>query len=77
MWRIIYDEYGQTGNRFISYIDSIAWGIVKKKKVVILFPERILEDYDNFRNCKFICLPLWEQWHLRSVIKILIDNRLI
>lgn len=57
--RIIYDEYGRTGNRFFAYLDSIGWAILNNKKVVILFPENILKHFDNFRNSQYVCLPLW------------------
>lgn len=66
--RIIYDEYGQTGNRFFSYLDSIGWALVNKKKVYILFPEAILKDYDNFRNSEYISLPLWNSSNLTQRI---------
>lgn len=57
--RIIYDEYGQTGNRLFSYLDSIGWAIVNEGKVIILFPEKILLHFDQLRNSKHISLPLW------------------
>lgn len=60
-FRILYDEYGRTGNRFFAYRDSIAWAIVNKKKVVILFPENILKHFDAFRQSKYISLPLWNK----------------
>lgn len=77
--RIIYDEYGQTGNRFLSYIDSIGWAIQKKSKVIIFFPEDILKHYDNFRNSKYIILPLWGRSKIAYKVfrKILIYNNLI
>ncbi|WP_172180863.1 hypothetical protein [Palleniella intestinalis] len=67
--RVIYDEYGQTGNRFFSYIDSVGWAIINKKKCIILFPEDILKYYDNFRNSPYIKLPLWG-WREKFVWKI-------
>lgn len=67
--RVIYDEYGQTGNRFFSYIDSVGQAIINKKKCIILFPEDILKYYDNFRNSPYIKLPLWG-WREKFVWKI-------
>ena len=77
--KIIYDEYGQTCNRFWSYVDSIGWAIVNNKKVVILFPESIMIYYDNFRNSKYISLPFWGvgDFTLRIIKKILVHNPLI
>lgn len=60
-FRVIYDEYGRTGNRFFAYLDSIGWAIQNHKKVIILFPENILKHFDNFRNSQYISLPLWNK----------------
>lgn len=77
--RIIYDEYGRTGNRFFAYRDSIAWAIVNKKKVVILFPEDILKHFDAFRQSKYVSLPLWNKgkhtW--RIMRKLFLYNTLV
>lgn len=77
--RIIYDEYGRTGNRFFAYLDSIGWALVKKKKIIILFPDDILKHYDNFRNNKYIWLPLWgkNSFVWRITRKIFYYNKLI
>lgn len=60
-FRVIYDEYGRTGNRFFAYLDSIGWAILNHKKVIILFPENILKHFDNFRNSQYISIPLWNK----------------
>lgn len=57
--RIIYDEYGQTGNRLFSYLDTLGWAIVNEGRVIILFPDKILAHFDRLRNSKLIRLPLW------------------
>lgn len=77
--RIIYDEYGQTGNRLFSYLDSIGWAIVNGGKVIILFPEKILTHYDRLRDSKYISLPLWGKSPLiwRITRKLLYYNRFI
>lgn len=77
--RIIYDEYGQTGNRFLSYIDSIGWAICNNSRVMILFPEKVLEYYDSFRNSSYIFLPLWNKSSLllKIVRKLLLYNAFI
>lgn len=76
--RIIYDEYGQTGNRFLSYIDSIGWAICNDSRVVILFPEKVLEYYDSFRNSQYISLPLWNRNFLLKIMrKLLLHNIVI
>ena len=78
-FRIIYDEYGQTCNRFWSYLDSLGWAITQNKKVVILFPEDGLKYYDNFRNCSFVSIPLWgkSQFIWKLARKIFVYNMLI
>ena len=60
-FRVIYDEYGRTGNRLFAYLDSIGWAIQNHKKVIILFPENILKHFDNFRNSQYISIPLWNK----------------
>ena len=77
--RIIYDEYGQTGNRLFSYLDSIGWAIVNEGTVIILFPDKILAHFDRLRNSQFICLPLWGkgQFAWRIVRKLFYYNSVI
>ena len=79
LFRVIYDEYGRTGNRFLSYLDSVGWAIVRNKKVIILFPEEEMKYYDNFRNSNYISLPLWGKPKIvwRICRKIFFYNRLI
>lgn len=77
-FRIIYDEYGRTGNRFFAYLDSIGWAIQKNRKVVILFPENILKHFDVLRKSKYISLPLWNKSKLRWRIyrKVFLYNKI-
>lgn len=77
--RILYDEYGRTGNRFFAYLDSLGWAIVHNKKVVILFPEKILQDFDAFRKSRYVSLPLWGRGKLvwRIMRKLFFYNVLI
>lgn len=76
--RILYDEYGRTGNRFLAYLEPIAWAICKKKKVIILFPENILKHYDYFRSSPYISLPLWGKGKMtwRVARKLFLYNKL-
>lgn len=77
-FKILYDEYGRTGNRFFAYLEPIAWAICKQKRVVILFPEKILQHYDKLRNSSCVRLPLWGKGKLwwRIARKVFYYNRL-
>lgn len=77
-FKILYDEYGRTGNRFFAYLEPIAWAICMHKKVIILFPENILQHYDYFRNSPYVSLPLWGKGKLwwRIFRKIFFYNRM-
>lgn len=74
--RILYDEYGRTGNRLFAYLDSVGYALVKKKKLIILFPDDILKHYDSFRNNEHIWLPLWGKspFVLRIARRLLYNN---
>lgn len=77
-FKILYDEYGRTGNRFFAYLEPIAWAICKQKRVVILFPEKILQHYDKLRNSSCVRLPLWGKGKLwwRIARKVFYYNHL-
>jgi len=78
-FRIIYDEYGRTGNRFFAYLDSLGWAIQNHRKVIILFPENILKHFDNFRKSKYVYLPLWNKGNFwwRIYRKVFLHNKII
>lgn len=77
-YRILYDEYGRTGNRLFAYLDSLGWAISQGGKVVILFPERFLASFDAFRNSRYVSLPLWNKGQLwwRVARKVFFYNAL-
>lgn len=76
-FRIIYDEYGQSGNRLFSYLDSIAWAIANDGKLIILFPDKILSNYDALLKCKNILLMRGGKVRLRIMRKLFYYNALI
>lgn len=78
-FRIIYDEYGRTGNRFFAYLDSLGWAIQRHGKVVILFPENILKHFDALRESRYVSLPLWGKGQLwwRIFRKVFLYNKVI
>lgn len=57
--RIIYDEWGQMCNRLWQYIDQVAWAMKNNEKVVSLFWDPSLNDFDNLRNNPYIKFPLY------------------
>ncbi len=64
--RVICDAPGQTCNRLWSYVQSVAFCIAKKKKLVIIFYDWTIEDFPNLLHCKFIYFPLWNKRYLEK-----------
>ena len=57
--RIIYDAYGQMCNRLWEYLDQVAWAKVTDNKVIALFWDPSLEDFDNLRHNSYIKFPFY------------------
>lgn len=68
---IFYDSPGQMCNRFWSYIDSVGWAIENRTKVIVLFWDRSLKDFERLRNSEYIKFPFYSE----SLIKILGEQR--
>lgn len=64
--RVISDAPGQTCNRLWSYVASVAWCVVEKQKMMILFYDEVVEDFPSFLHCPFIYFPLWNKWLLEK-----------
>lgn|GEM_PF-3800075 len=61
-YRLIYDNNGQTCNRFWGYLDSVAWAILNKKKVYILYWNPNIKYYNRLRNSPYVSFPLYKEW---------------
>lgn len=61
-FRLIYDNNGQTCNRFWGYLDSVAWAILNKKKVFILYWNQNIKYFDRLRNNPYVSFPLYNEW---------------
>lgn len=57
--KIIYDHYGQTGNRFWGYADTVAYAISQHKHIAILSWDNSIVYYDRLRGNKYIHFPLY------------------
>ena len=57
--RIIVDSPGQTCNRFWSYLDSIAWAIINKRRVYILWWDPSIKYYKNLRKNPYVIFPFY------------------
>ena len=64
--KILCDAPGQTCNRLWSYVATIAECVAKKKHMMILFFDYTIDDYPNFKNCRFIYFPLYQKWFLNK-----------
>ena len=62
--RIICDAPGQTCNRLWTYVTSVARCIAEQRRMVIIFYDWTIEDFQNLLHCKFIYFPLWHKWYL-------------
>lgn len=60
LFRIIYDEPGQTCNRFWSYLESVSWAVFNKRKVHIIFWDPSIRDYDKIRQSKYVSFPFYK-----------------
>lgn len=67
MIKVIYDSWGQMGNRLWEYIDQVAWAKATKNKVLALFWDPSLEDFDNLRNNPYIKFPLYIGFNQMSI----------
>lgn len=65
--RIIYDAYGQMCNRLWEYLDQIAWAKIHNSKVVSLFWDPSLDDFDNLRKNKYIKFPFYLKFINRGI----------
>lgn len=57
--RIIYDEPGQTCNLFWSYLESVSWAILNRKRVYILWWDPSIKNYGALRHNKYVRFPLY------------------
>lgn len=62
---VIYDQPGQTCNRFWSYLDAVSWAVLNKKRVYILFWDRSIEYYDALRKSRYVSFPLYSRLAMR------------
>ena len=66
--RVIYDAWGQMGNRFWEYVDQVAWAMVHNEKVISLFWDPSLDDFDNLRTNPYIKFPLYVKCLQKGVV---------
>lgn len=59
--RVLVDAPGQTCNRFWAYLDTIAWAIVYKKKVYVLFWDSSLKYFDALRDNPYVCFVFYRK----------------
>lgn len=69
--KIIVDAPGQTCNRFWSYLDTIAWAIINKKKVYILWWDPNIRLYHNLLSNPYVSFPFYSE----KITKCWEDNK--
>lgn len=57
--RVIYDNPGQTCNRYWAMLDSLGWAISTGHKLKVLFWEPSLKEYDRLRSSKWVSFPIY------------------
>lgn len=65
-YRIIFDDNGQTCNRFWGYIDSVAWAVLNKKKVFILHWDKNIRHFNRLRKNKHVSFPLYSEKRVKK-----------
>ena len=83
--RIIIDFPGQTCNRLWSYLDNVAWAIIKNKKLYIIHWDTSISNFDNLRNHKNIKFPFYNKWvitilgekRIQKLLKVIFNNNLL
>lgn len=78
-----YDTPGQMCNRFWSYIDQVGYAIETKSKILVLFWDESLKEFDNLRRNPFLKFPLYSNILIKlfgekrylNYLKILCTNR--
>ncbi|MBP1539181.1 MAG: alpha-1,2-fucosyltransferase [Prevotella sp.] len=65
--KIIIDNNGQTCNRFWGYLDSVAWAILNRKKVVILYWDSNIKFFNRLRHSPYVTFPFYFEWLVRRV----------
>lgn len=58
-YKLIYDDNGQTCNRFWGYLDSVAWAILNKRKVIILHWDPNIKYYRRLMNSPYVSFPFY------------------
>lgn len=60
--KIVYDLYGQTCNCFWEYLTLLSWAINNNGKILALFWDSELINFDNLRKNKYISFPLYSRF---------------
>lgn len=64
--KIIFDNGGQTCNKFWSYIPILYNSIKSKQKMYIVGPILELEDYPYLKNNKHLSFPFYNRWLIKK-----------
>ena len=65
--KIIYDAPGQTCNRLWSYVALISKAITDNDKVVILRFDRMINNFSNLLNSKYVSFPLYNALMIKII----------
>ena len=63
--KIIYDAPGQTCNRLWSYLDTIGWAVLNRKKVKIWHWDSSIKYFDTLRHNPYVSFPLYDNFLMR------------
>lgn len=82
---VIVDSPGQTCNRLWSYLDIVAWAVVNKCIVNILFWDPSIKYFNNLRDGKYSKFPLYNRYLINilgesrylTCLYYLLDNKLL
>ena len=57
--KILYNSWGQMCNCLWEYLDQVAWAKINNSKIVSLFWDSSLADFDTLRKSPYISFPLY------------------
>lgn len=83
-YRILVDAPGQTCNRFFAYLDTVAWAVANRGRVVIFHWDSSLHHYNALRCNRWVSFPFYKSWlfnligekRCQDLLRMILDNRL-
>ena len=66
--KFIFDNGGQTCNKFWSYLAPLQYAYQNKEKLYVIYPDKDLRDFPNLTNNPYIRFPLYSPY-INNLVK--------